>query len=63
MDYGHYQEREGPPPYWIPTPTNVHAELEALKKAHAELAAMVHARLDRLEAASRTARFGYNGGL
>lgn len=34
-----------------------------LEEAHRELAAMTCARLDRLEAADRTANFNYNGGL
>jgi hypothetical protein len=62
MTNWHFYDSIWTTPGCTPT-TNVRAELEALKKAHAELAAMVHARLDRLEAASRTARFGYNGGL
>lgn len=74
---GGYRAAVGPVEHWIAAapnppfgewvegcrPVNLSEELAALKKAHLELAAMVHARLDRLEAADRANRFGYNGGL
>jgi hypothetical protein len=59
LDY--MPERSGSDTGW--RPFNAQTELAALKKAHTELAAMIHARLDRLEAQDRTNRFGYNGGL